>query len=90
MPLRRGKSREVISHNISTLMHEGYPQNQAVAIALHTAGESPRKKKAMAAKKHHKKGHKRCVRVNEKGQFSKNGKHRKCFHVKKARKSRRK
>lgn len=33
-PLRRGCSREVISSNISTLMHEGYPQKQAVAIAL--------------------------------------------------------
>lgn len=33
-PLRRGCSREVISSNISMLIHEGYPQKQAVAIAL--------------------------------------------------------
>lgn len=33
-PLRRGKSRAVISANISKLMHEGYPQRQAIAIAF--------------------------------------------------------
>jgi hypothetical protein len=39
-PLRRGKSREVISSNISELMHKGYPQKQAVAISLKKAGMS--------------------------------------------------
>ena len=37
-PLRRGKSHRVISDNIRTLRHEGYPQNQAIAIALRKAG----------------------------------------------------
>lgn len=39
-PLRRGKSREVVSSNISELMHKGYPQKQAVAISLKKAGMS--------------------------------------------------
>lgn len=39
-PLRRGKSREVISSNIRELMHSGRPQKQAVAIALKKAGVS--------------------------------------------------
>jgi hypothetical protein len=33
-PLRRGRSRAVVSGNIRELMHAGYPQKQAVAIAL--------------------------------------------------------
>jgi preprotein translocase subunit SecD len=40
MPLRRGKSRAVISENIRTEMREGKPQKQAVAIALNKARES--------------------------------------------------
>jgi hypothetical protein len=39
-PLRRGKSREVISSNIRELRHKGYPQKQSVAIALKKAGMS--------------------------------------------------
>jgi hypothetical protein len=38
MPLKRGSSRAVVSHNIRTLRHEGYPQSQAVAISLRKAG----------------------------------------------------
>ncbi len=37
MPLKAGKSRRVVSSNISALIHEGYPQKQAVAIALNEA-----------------------------------------------------
>ena len=33
MPLKRGKSKEVFSGNVRELMHSGYPQKQAVAIA---------------------------------------------------------
>jgi len=40
MPLKRGKSKKVISENIRTLRHEGYPQDQAVAIAMEKARES--------------------------------------------------
>ncbi len=37
MPLKKGKSRKVISQNIRTEIAAGKPQNQSVAIALHTA-----------------------------------------------------
>jgi len=40
MPLKRGKSRKVIAENIKKLIQEGYPQKQAVAIAMRIAGKS--------------------------------------------------
>ena len=38
MPLAKGKSQEVVSKNISELRHSGYPQEQAIAIAMRKAG----------------------------------------------------
>ena len=39
MPLRRGSSRDVISTNIRQLISEGYPPDQAAAIAYDKASE---------------------------------------------------
>lgn len=43
MPLKKGKSKKVVSENISELVHSGRPQKQAVAIAMKEARKKRKK-----------------------------------------------
>jgi hypothetical protein len=45
MPLRKGKSKEVVSANIRTEIAHGKPRKQAVAIALRKVGKSRKKRR---------------------------------------------
>lgn len=49
MPLKKGKSRATISHNIREMIKSGHPRKQAVAAALSQARKSgakiPKKRK---------------------------------------------
>jgi len=58
MPLRSGKSREVVSSNIREMVAAGHPANQSVAAALRKADEygqgkkkAPRKRRAVSLKR---------------------------------------
>jgi hypothetical protein len=53
MPLLKGHSDDIVSLNIKELRSNGYPENQAVAIALKKAGKAKavgRSKKGVMAR----------------------------------------
>lgn len=45
VPLKQGSSDKTVSHNISKLRSEGYPREQAVAIAMRESGRKKQKDK---------------------------------------------
>jgi hypothetical protein len=45
MPLKEGRSADIIAANIRELRNAGYSQDQAVAIAYKKAGKSNKKRK---------------------------------------------
>ena len=45
MPLKKGRSKKVVSSNIAEMVRSGMPQNRAVAAALRKAGKARSKRK---------------------------------------------
>ena len=45
MPLKKGRSKQVVSGKIRTEIKHGKPRRQAVAIALRKAGIPPKKRR---------------------------------------------
>ncbi len=45
MPLKSGKSRDVISDNIAELIESGFPRRQAIAIAQDKADKAIKKRR---------------------------------------------
>lgn len=45
MPLKKGRSKKIMSENIGELVKSGRPVKQAVAIAYERAGKGRRKKR---------------------------------------------
>ncbi len=44
MPLLKGSGKHIVSSNIAELVNSGYPQKQAIAIAMDKAGKRKPKK----------------------------------------------
>jgi len=58
MPLKKGKSKKVVSQNIKEMMASGYPQKQAVAASLSQAKKHAPVKTGVGAKIPKRKGKK--------------------------------
>ena len=51
MPLKTGKSKAATKYNIKELISSGYPQKQAIAIAMDNKKKKKKKKKKKGTKK---------------------------------------
>lgn len=52
MPLSKGTSKKVVRSNIKKMRAEGYPQDQAVAASLSSAGKSRSNKSKRRGRKY--------------------------------------